>query len=642
MPSDKVNIESNEEFEPQEGEFSEDSDIVGVGSLSEKELWSNIGFHRPLGGFFYKLPLTLIEMVIGLVFLSYLIQFLYPYPEPLGYRAVATGIFALMIEAFNLGTANMMNRFIGESNVKDPEKMVEYIQYFIWYQMFTGLIQTTFISIYALFIVPHNELAYAIWILLIFSTTEYPGMLGVFRGVLDTLQQYNKTAILGFISGQVFQKITEIGFVLWGRYYGINHPEIGEIMGIAIGASIGFYVDDFVATLLSAYYFQKVMKDYGFTVRTCFRHDFDSKLFKECLSWGIRSGLPSMIWGIVTYVELLLWLRFVPQYTTFKALFDIAGTFSGLMGWNISLGGSISEAFFNDKRELAKYYVGQAWRYTGLIQFLMIALISVVTMVLEPAFIAFNIEYQILAIPFILPRVIREIQQPYNNIAMNVISSTGHVNFQAFTNIVETTLSLVAWIILIPVLQLPDKFGITAVIWMLPCAELPGILTKIFLQYLYLQKKVLKLRIPFVQAFLSPIFASATCVLLGYIYVTFVFTPMIQVVNTIIAIIPAILFLLFIAFFVYFPLTGFFGGWDDGSLDLLEMSTHISGMGKTFSKPLYKLLKYTCSKSKLHNKYGLDETDALREVRELMILRNKNLTKKVRIGVITKFDKNEG
>ncbi len=175
-------------------------------------------------------------MIVGIIGFSWLYGFLYPFPEAAGYRAAATAIFGLFFQAFDLGTANIMNRFLGEASIKDPSKMLNYIQYFIWYQMITGLIQTTTVSIYALAFVPQGQLGYAVWIMLIHSTTQYPGFLGVFRNILNTLQQYHRTAILNFISSELVQRVTEIVFVLLGRHVGASNPAIGEIMGIAIGS----------------------------------------------------------------------------------------------------------------------------------------------------------------------------------------------------------------------------------------------------------------------------------------------------------------------------------------------------------------------------------------------------------------------
>jgi hypothetical protein len=603
-----------------------------ISELDAETLWNNIGFHRPIGGFFFDLPFRLIQMVLGIALVGFIYGFLYPFPESMGYKTAATGIFSIFFQIFDLGTAYLMDRFIGETNVKNPKKMVQYVQYFIWYQMFTGLVQVTAISWYALLIVPRGELAYAIWIMLIFSTTQYPSMLGVFKNVLNTLQQYDKRVIVDFIQGEVFQRITEIVFVIWGKYWGENNPEIGQIMGIAIGSVIGLYVDDFIALIVSAKFFQKTMKVYGLSVGECFRHDFDWSLVKECLSWGIKSGFPPMLWTIQSYFALIFWLQSVPQYTTFAALFGFAGTFSGLVGWNLDLGGSLAEAYLNGKKELTKYYIAQAWRYTGLIQFLMISAISVVLLVIEPALIYLGLENYVLSIAFIVPRIVRDFQQPYNNISSNIIISAGRVNFLMFTQIMEAALSLVCWILFIPVFKIPQTYGFGAIIWLMPCGELPAIITKIIVNYVYIEKKILKLNLPLYQTWVVPMISTFSIFLVGYIFVELTFMPMVTNWGMYAAIIITILTILLTGpFFIYFPITGLLGGWDDGSLRVLERAVKISGGGKILAALMLKMLRITTRKSKLHNRFMIDETIPLKEARELMELRNSHIEKKLEI-----------
>jgi predicted small integral membrane protein len=548
----------------------------------------------------------------------------------MGYRSAATGIFGLMFYAFDLGTMNLLNRFIGESNVKDPKKMILYIQYFIWYQMITGLVQTTAISLYALFIVPRQELAYAIWIMLIYSTVQYPGFLGIFRGILGALQQYHRTIVLNFIAGEFFQRITEIGFVILGRWYGQQNPVIGEILGIAIGATIGFYIDDFIATAVSAYFFQKYMKGYGIRVKDCFRHDFDKELVKTCLYWGIRSGLPNFMWTLNSFISLALWITYVPQYTTFLALSNVAGAIGTAMGISIDLGGAISESFFNGKKVLAKYYVSQAFRYTGILQCLMLSGILLVLGVIEPIFMFLQLEQYVLGIAFIIPKMIREIQQPYNNIAENTTTSTGHVNFQMAIDIFEAVFAIFSNYLFIAWLKIPQTFGFRAIIWLIPCAELPAILAKVILSFIYVNKKILKVQIPIYQTIIGPLITTLIIFYIGEIYIKLIFNPLSQS-NMWIAIILSIFFLIGVVIFVYFPLTGLIGVWDPSSIEQLRRAVKISGPGKIFTVPMFKALEFAVSKSKLHGKFGVDDSEAIKEARELMVIKNSHREKKIEI-----------
>lgn len=604
--------------------------IKDVSEIDSNELWENIGFHRPLGGTLYNIPFLLISAFLGLGLMTFYLHYLYPFPESMGYRSAATGIFSLMFYAFDLGTANLLNRFLGESNVKDPKKMILYIQYFIWYQMMTGLVQTTAISMYALFIVPRQELAYAVWIMLVYSTVQYPGFLGIFRGILGALQQYHRTIVLNFIASEFFQRITEIGFVILGRWYGQQNPLIGEILGIAVGATIGFYVDDFIATAVSAYFFQKYMKGYGLRVRDCFRHDFDKQLVKTCLFWGIRSGLPNFMWTLNNFISLMLWVTYVPQYTTFLALSNVAGSIGTVMGVSIDLGGAISESYFNGKKVLAQYYVSQAFRYTGILQCLMLSGILIVLGVIEPIFMFLQLESYVLGIAFIIPKMVREAQQPYNNIAENTTTSTGHINFQMAIDVFEGVFAIFSNYMFIAWLKIPQTFGFRAIVWLIPCAEMPAICAKVILSYVYVHKKILKVVVPWYQTYIGPIITTFIIYLVGELYVKIVFTPLSQY-NMWLAIILSIFFLIGIVIFVYMPLTGLVGVWDKSSIEQLRRAVKISGPGKIFTVPMFKTLEFAVSKSKLHNKFGVDDSEAIKEARELMVIKNSHRDKKINI-----------
>lgn len=630
MPGSDGSFEAPKEAGVRDADTSE---ATSIDDLTPQELWENIGVHRPIAGFFYNLPLYLVTLILGIAFSGILWSILYPWPEPAGYRGAATALFGLFFQVFDLGTANIMNRFIGEANVKNPQKMLHYIQYFIWYQMITGLVQTTAVSIYALYFVPGSQLAYAIWIMLIHSTTQYPGFLGVFRNVMNTLQQYNKVAVLNFIAGELVQRVTEIGFVLWGRWWGMNDPAIGEIMGIAIGSVIGLYVDDFIATAVSAWYFSKVMKAYGLTARACFRRDFDSALVKECLSWGIKSGLPGLTWGAQVFTATILWITYVPQYTTYLALAGFAGSIGGMMGMTIDLGGSISEAAFNGKPKLAQYIISQAWRYTGMIQCFLFSILLVVILVLDPVLRLIGLEYYLLSVAFVFPRMVREIQQPYNNFSGNALAGTGHINFQMVMNFFEAGVCLVSWYAFLVWFQLPQRFGLSAIIWLIPCGEMPGIVAKTALQYVFLHKKVMPIKISWFQSFVAP--GIATLAIFGgaIAWVALAFEPLRAVSGTLVALIPTvIIFVMLVPFFVYFPFTGYLGAWDEGSMEILRKAARMSGPGKIFSAPAYKLLLAATRRSKLHGRFRIDDSDAVEDARDLMRIRNAKGARKVRIA----------
>ena len=289
-----------------------------------EDLWEQIGFHKPVAGFWYNLILFLIEIIFGIFLSGALLSYFFPFPESNGYISTVNDLFALLFIAFDVGTNQTMDRFISESRISDPTRMLHYIQYFIWYQMITGLIQVSAIAIYALYFV-NSSMSYLVWIMLIVSTIQYPGFLGVFGGVLNSLQYYDKTNLINFTQGQIIQRTTELLFVFLGKSYGESHPEIGIIMGIAFGAAIGRYIDDFIGVLFASYFFGKAMRHINIRPRDCFKIGFDWELVKETFLFGLKTSLPSLLNSAVSLYILLLWINYVPQYTTFIALLNIAG-----------------------------------------------------------------------------------------------------------------------------------------------------------------------------------------------------------------------------------------------------------------------------------------------------------------------------
>ena len=84
-------------------------------------------------------------------------------------------------------------------------------------------------------------------------------------------------------------------------------------------------------------------------------------------------------------------------------------------------------------------------------------------------------------------------------------------------------------------------------------------------------------------------------------------------------------------FVVYFPVTVLLGGFDDSAEEIILKARRMSGVGKIIVIPMYKMIKVAARHTRLHNRFGLDDSEAIKEARELMIIKNKNLQEKVKI-----------
>lgn len=101
--------------------------------------FDKVGFARSLGGFFYQFFYALIGGVIIAVTYGFILKVLYPFPEGKAYTTVGNVLFSLLFLIMNIPTNFAIERFIGEHRVKNPAKMVQYIRFYIWYQMMTGV-----------------------------------------------------------------------------------------------------------------------------------------------------------------------------------------------------------------------------------------------------------------------------------------------------------------------------------------------------------------------------------------------------------------------------------------------------------------------------------------------------------------------
>lgn len=590
--------------------------------FSDTDLWEQIGFTRPLGGFFYNFALAIIGVIIGLVFVGFLLSWLYPWPEAEGYRSIAGVYYQLMFSIMDIGTAYGIERFVAENRIKNPKKMIKYLQFFIWYQMLTGLIQTTFVSIWSIVYIPQTTLAYSIWIFLILSTTQYPGCLGFFKASLKGLQQFDKTAVLDFIGQYLFQQATNVIFILVGRWWGAQNPAIGELMGLAIGAAIGAYVDDFFATMLSIYYFNKVVKRFGLHWTDALRHDFKKDLVWECISFGVKVAL-GPLWGtFVGFTINMYWITYIPQWATFATISGIGKGIADIMklGEGINLIPATSESFLNDKYKLAQFYIAQTFKYWTFFAVPMMFIIGAyVPVVLDAALTLEGAENYALAAGFILPWVIFNFQENVTHTADHIIVGASRPNFLMLTRLLEETgklLLMTTWIVW---LQIPQNYGITAVAWIHAMGIWPAVIAKTIAGWWYINKKIVEVKVPVWQTFVAPVLASLCMFGLSMVYL-YTLHPLLE---SAIGVLPAGVITLLVAFlimfaFVYLGFYGFFGGYDDFGFSVFTQAAEMSGPSKGIMKAIGWLMNLGIKISPLHNRFPIPSKYAELEAYELM------------------------
>ena len=320
--------------------------------------------------------------------------------------------------------------------------------------------------------------------------------------------------------------------------------------------------------------------------------------------------MPGIIGLVSSLIQLRIWILYVPQYATFVTLSGLASSISDLVnyGMGISLTQLFSESYMNGKKRLTEYYITQYIRFATMVQFFFISIIGVTLLALPEVFVGIGVGHYLLAIPFVIPQTIRNLQQPLTSLADSIMLGTNHPTVMMYIQILEEFLKVVLMWLWIVVLQLPLKYGFTAIIWIMPCGIYPAIITKTVMMFVYIHKKILTLRFNVWQTFIAPTFACIITYVLGYFMKSTLFDAVIDRFHIIVTIITIVLIILVLLIFGYFPIHTLLGGWDDDSMREFRKAVAMSGPSKFIVYPMFKIIEFALKKSPLHNRFKMDSS----------------------------------
>ncbi|MBN2156828.1 MAG: hypothetical protein JW776_12365 [Candidatus Lokiarchaeota archaeon] len=594
---------------------------------TQERLWDEVGFHRPLGGLLYNLTLIVLTILFGVVINLYLLpRYVYPYPETLGWQEMTTQLFYLTFILADLGIGSALQRFIGEIAVKEPLKSLHYIRFFIWFQMISGLLQVTGIAIWVLYGgVNESNLAYASYFLLLHSTIQYPGFLGVFRATLESYQQFHKSSMVRFFQGVILESSTRIAFVFAGKYIGRALPGIGELMGITIGSIVGAYADDFIAAAIAAKWTLPVLQkiDPRIKLVDVFIPRVDKDVIKNSLWFGLRSLVPSLIVPGANLIVVLIYTNFLPNYSTIIGLFYVAQLISSALStFSFPTTSSLAEAYHNRKFALTRNYINQQYRWSSMVNGFLGAFIIAIAPLLG------NIAGSYYKNAIILIQILvgfrwMEVLASVND---TVLIASGKPEYTIVGILIEqiirigTLFLLIYWIPQIGGLAFVISLGV-------------GWIVKWIISLFLVRKRVPELRINQWQTLISPLLAAFAEILLLYIASYFLLPILTVYMSTALSSIIIIIGSLIVGpFLVFFPIHALLGGWDIETIKSLRKARDISGPSKLIVDLIYWIArgfglptKEDSKRAQFYNKVGLDHTNVQKEINELMELKHKAL-----------------
>jgi O-antigen/teichoic acid export membrane protein len=592
----------------------EDQDEIDSSDNSNTDLenllvnkWEDIGYHRIMGGFFYMI----IYAVLAFGYLI-LLPMIIPYSESLGMYETVKQIFASVFTFADFGLASALSRFIAEYRVKDPIRTRQYIRFFIWFQSFSGLIQTTGISIIGLYFLKESYLEYLPWIFICHSLIQFPGWLGVFNEALKGFHQFDKVAIVGVINTIIFQNLTLFIGAQAGVYFGYQNPSIGPVMGAAIGITIGYYVDDFSSTIIAGYLFSKVAKPLGFTIRDVFRWDVPKDVMIESVKFGMGVMLFVFSYQSIGSILVLIYASSLANYTQLLGMIIILTPFFSLSESINSLHfgnhrPSISEAYFNKKQNYCEYILSNGFRTTGQFSGMMTALTIVIA---EPIIILLFPQYFDIFNQIFVVMILYKLYFQHSHYMNEVLIGTGNHKFNIIITILENVLKLVMSIIFIQM-----ELGI----WVLIYSNILATILKQGIGWIFINRKIVSLHFNWWQMWFVP-FLAGCCY---YLIFSVLFTVLNLFGSSLIYGVIVIVVLVILGIYIlpgpgYFFFLGLFGGYDKNTLEDLRKATLLAGPSKIIVGPWYRWAALGIKYSKLHNKFPMYYEGVAEEIQELM------------------------
>lgn len=628
---------------PKDEGAGEGSGKNGVSSdkITNEQLWNTIGYHRITGGVFYSYILLIGGAIVGLVTVGLIAEFL-PYPEINGYKGIVGSLlgFWFGLLDLNLGgggsLSDSMGRFIGQYADTNPRRSMEYIKFYIWFQMLTGIGQVTIISLVCFFYIVNTNFAYLVWFILGQTLVQYPGMLMIMEDSLKAFQRGDKTAWLSWLQDTVFQVSVNILFLVIGRWWGASNPQIGELMGITLFYILSQFVDDWINLAIGAKMFSNLLKRRGIknAFSQLFIPHFDKKVVKQCITFVGKQWIGGQILGVIGYFVNLYILSRLPQFASWSGLMlipNFLGHLVSMVNWGSPTVPAVSESYNNGKKELARYFIHDMFKYwIFVVIFMAVPLAVLAPRILEAVFMTGLLEgglanYQagIVMIPFVMlisasgqwrgwwSKLFVSCDRPIPPIVLSYIfTPSGYVlQFWFFSMAMNGTIPI--W-------------------WYLLFPGFINDLAKAVTGYAWYQAKILKIgykRMAW-QVFVVP---ALTAVSYAGVLLLFQYTLWPLLDELFIGLIgedfgpvaTALLVLLGILFLfpavLMCPFYGLYGGWDEFTLEEFRKTAQISGPSKGIMMLMYKITAFFARISPLYNKFPLADYKLVRQqVQELI------------------------
>lgn len=612
-PSENIDIKQLSKDKTSEKSTPCKKDIVQIG-------WREIGLHRSIASFWYQFVLLLLIAAPAIIMYGFVLpNYILPYPEAMGYNSLTTTYFALFFSIMNVATQPACERFVAQYAEINPKKAIKYVSFFIYFQMFTGLIQITAITFFCFTYIVHTSLAYAMWFFLLYSTTQFPGMLGAYNSALKGYQRFDRSNIVDLIQGVIFENFTQVVFILIGRWWGSLDPAVGELMGATMGFIIGKYLDDFIAMMLSVWFLGKILKPYNIKVRETLIPSFGKEEIKDSLIYGVKLLGATIISDATEYITLVMVIAWLPNYITILGYISLAKTIADVVGLRYNFSSLMSEAYNNGKKKLTQYVISRYIQHWWYLSFFLSLTISI----LAPKVLTFfGGEWGKAAwiIPiYVLPRLM--VAPPC--MGADILQACDKPMYRTYGIVSEKVTKMITVFLFLSPYGLLRILGQGAVIYLYILHDIPAYIVITITEFWFVHKKITPLKVNWWQTFgagtlcIIPILPIDYALLgiIEYLYYTSE-TLVIPLIFTGISFISMLFLIPMLLFFFY----GLLGGLDDISLEEFKKAAVLSGPSRFIITAFVRFAEKGHKISPLKNRFATPHKEAYKEIDELMAM----------------------
>ncbi len=582
-------------------------------------LWGQVGFHRPLAGFLVLLFWGLLFFIPFMIYQAVVLpRYLLPSPQALGAWSLVVSFFNAFWLLFDMGTSLAAIKFLSEYRLDDPFHGLQFVQFYVWWQIVTGTIQVGLTILVAVYLLPHTTYAYLTFYVILHALVQFPGFYRVFQYVLRALQRLDYDQWLN-IAVQPAPGGTgpgSLGFLLiplqaitvWLLYgWGARHPRFGASMGGGLGMGAGLYLAEVAVFIAGGWLYRRL----GYRLRWLFRVQFDWDVARAALRYGALISIGGMIGALGWTAQVWLMERYLFDYLEIQGNWSVASglilAFGALVGLYQGLMPAISEAHSHDCLHLARYYVAQGFKYGGwLSAFVASALLAtgdhLIIGALGPQWIR--------SAQFLSLLVIWGALQFPAWFADQVQQGTGHPGLFTFMLLIEQSLRVALMLILLPRLQ------ITGLI----VAYLVALPTKDVLTWVLNARLIFRPRIHWWQAAIAPLLAGGMNYLLFRWLGAWLWDGHL-ISSLLLFLLAGGPGLLWYAFW-----SGFFGGWDNWGLMELRRAGRSSALSRPISRPLEWVIRAGAALGPWHGRFPIVlDRHVRQDIRKLSVIRNSQM-----------------